>query len=278
MPARRAHRHDLRTIALYAWAIVREFRWTIAFLVLAVIVLAVFLFLGSEKPVSPLRALYLAWGALLNKDLPDTERPHLLVLEGVYPVFGFVIFGEGLLRFTALLRSHRRRGKEWMTVMASTYRDHVVLCGIGHVGYRVLERLLADGLPVVALDNDEQGRFVGPAQASGVPLLVRDIRDDTALTEAGVAHARVIVIATSDDIANLEVALDARRMNPGIRIVMRLFDQQVAAKLKAAGIVDEAFSASALAAPVVAEMAARGFRAAAPSNAGTSAAAPGPPR
>ena len=31
-----------------------------------------------------------------------------------------------------------------MRVMASTYRDHVVLCGIGHLGIRVLEELCAD--------------------------------------------------------------------------------------------------------------------------------------
>jgi hypothetical protein len=38
---------------------------------------------------------------------------------------------------------------------------------------------------------------------------------------------------------------------------LRLFDQQIADKLKEARLIDEAFSAAALAAPVVAEMALR---------------------
>jgi voltage-gated potassium channel len=63
-----------------------------------------------------------------------------------------------------------------------------------------------------------------------------------------VAVARAIVIASNDDHANLEVALDARRMNPGIGVVRRLFDQQVATKIKPAFTVDEVFSVSALAA------------------------------
>ncbi|NJL18652.1 MAG: hypothetical protein HC938_17335 [Nitrospira sp.] len=41
----------------------------------------------------------------------------------------------------------------------------------------------------------------------------------------------MIVIATNDDMANLEVALDARRLNPKIRVLMRLYDQQIAAKI-----------------------------------------------
>lgn len=54
--------------------------------------------------------------------------------------------------------------------------------------------------------------------------------------------------------ANLEVALDARRLNPNIRVLMRLFDQQIAGKIADAMMVDAAFSSSALAAPLVAAL------------------------
>jgi Trk K+ transport system NAD-binding subunit len=69
-----------------------------------------------------------------------------------------------------------------------------------------------------------------------------------------VDRARAIIIATNDDIANLEVAMDSRRMNKDIRILLRLFDQQVAQKIAGALTIDAAFSASALAAPIVAAM------------------------
>jgi voltage-gated potassium channel len=54
--------------------------------------------------------------------------------------------------------------------------------------------------------------------------------------------------------ANLEVALDSRRLNPGIRVVMRLFEQSIANKISNAFLVDVAFSASTLAAPIVVAM------------------------
>jgi voltage-gated potassium channel Kch len=110
-------------------------------------------------------------------------------------------------------------------------------------------------VPVVALEKNEHARFLGDAKATGTPVLLRDMTEDQALLDAGVIHARAIIIATNDDMANLEVALDARRMNPKIRVLMRLFDQRIADKFKEAALIDEAFSAAALAAPIVADMA-----------------------
>ena len=40
-----------------------------------------------------------------------------------------------------------------MLVMASTYRDHVILCGLGHLGFRVLLHLREGGALVVALSG-----------------------------------------------------------------------------------------------------------------------------
>jgi Trk K+ transport system NAD-binding subunit len=106
----------------------------------------------------------------------------------------------------------------------------------------------------VALEKSAAGRFMGEAKALGIPILINDMKDDNALIEAGVPHARCIIIATDDDMANLEVALDAKRMNPEIRVVLRMFDQQIASKVKDAFTIDHAFSSAALAAPIVAAM------------------------
>ena len=54
--------------------------------------------------------------------------------------------------------------------------------------------------------------------------------------------------------ANLEVALDARRLNPNVRVVMRLFEQDIAHKVSGALTIDAVFSASHFASPVVAAM------------------------
>jgi voltage-gated potassium channel Kch len=154
-----------------------------------------------------------------------------------------------------LMMSRRRGEKEWTRVMVSTYRDHVIICGLGHLGIRVVEQLLASGTTVVALERRRSARFIAQARDLGVPVMIRDMKEDQALLDAGIEYARSIVIATNDAIANLEVALDAKRMNPKIRVVMRMFDEKIAHKISDAMDVDVAFSSSTLAAPAVAKMA-----------------------
>jgi len=258
LPRRR--KGSLSVGVLYVRALVIQFRWTL-------VVLALFLLLGTFlHRVTPqadlagrrpdlLNSLYATWMAMLAQ--PEFQHPetwYLTVLNGCYPLVGFVLIGEGVVRLALLISSRERGASEWMKVMSTTYRDHVVLCGLGHLGYRVFEQLRESQVPMVLIEKDPQGRFLEKIKASGVPVLIRDMTEDQTLIAAGVQSARIIIIATNDDMANLEVALDARRLNPKIRILMRLYDQQIAAKIADSLTIDQAFSASALAAPIVAAM------------------------
>ncbi|HVV81832.1 MAG TPA: NAD(P)-binding protein [Kofleriaceae bacterium] len=254
----RRRRHDLRTTWFYTLTILREFRATLAALA-AILAVGTLLHaitpqpeLGGARP-GLLTSAYGAWMMLFAQ--PPFNPPATWYLElaaGLYPLLGVVLIGEGIVRFALLMMSRRRGEKEWMRVKASTYRDHVVLCGLGHLGFRVLQQLIHIERPVVAIEKDPSCRFLDEARATGVPVLVRDMKDDQALVEAGVPYARTILIATNDDMANLEVALDARRLNPRIRISMRQYDQTLAGKFKEAFDIDFAFSSSALAAAAVA--------------------------
>ncbi len=258
-------RRRIQTIFLYARRIVFNFRWTLLLLLSAEMLLGVLYSvtphasLGGQPP-SLFISFYGAWMALFAQPiLNPPETWYLAVLYGIYPVLGFGLVGEGIVRIGLLIVSKEHGLKEWMNVSASTYRDHIVLCGLGHLGFRILGQLRAANKEVVALEKQSDARFMGEAKATGTPVLVRDMKEDQALLDAGVQYAKAIIIATNDDMANLEVALDARRLNPKIRIIMRLFDQRMADKFKEAALIDEAFSPAALAAPIVADMALRGL-------------------
>lgn len=255
-PRQRIRRHDARTLLLYAKAIVRPFKWTLLLAAIAVLLGGILhSLLSHPPPPSLVMSFYDAWMALLGENtLTPGDSWFLAFLFGTYPLLGFVLIGEGIVRLALLISSKERSESEWQKVQASTYRDHVVLCGIGHLGFRVLQELVAQKVSVVAIEKNPEARFIAQARSMGVPILVRDMKDDQALIEAGVPHAKSIVIASNDDIANLEVALDARRLNPKIRTLMRLFDQQIAAKISGPLQVDVAFSSSALAAPIVSAM------------------------
>ena len=78
-----------------------------------------------------------------------------------------MLVGEGIVRIGMLMLSKERGEKEWMKVMASTYRDHIVLCGLGHLGFRILGQLLAAKEPVVAIEKD--GERALPRRRQGAP-------------------------------------------------------------------------------------------------------------
>ncbi|MEI8254039.1 MAG: NAD(P)-binding protein [Deltaproteobacteria bacterium] len=250
-------RTDVRTFVLYARTLLARFRLTIAALSLLVVVGGVaFMFtpvqaLGGRAP-SAYQSFYAAWMALIGQQVySPPEAWYIAAVYAAYPMFGVVLVGEGIVRLGLLLFSREKGDSEWIKIMASTHRDHIVICGLGHLGGRIWQLLHARGDSVVLIEKDPEARFVAEARAAGVPVLVRDMKDDQALIDAGVAHAQTIIIASNDDTANLEVALDARRMNPKIRVLMRMFDQQLASKIKDAIGIDEAFSSAALAAPIV---------------------------
>jgi Trk K+ transport system NAD-binding subunit len=125
---------------------------------------------------------------------------------------------------------------------------HIVICGLGHVGVDIARLLLRLGERIVLVTN---ATAEGTAAFVGLEYQVvhGDAREEHVLRQAGVRAARAVVIVTHTDLVNVTVAFAARRLNPGIRVIARLFDQDLAAHLEECGVVDHAMSTSALAAP-----------------------------
>jgi voltage-gated potassium channel len=182
-------------------------------------------------------------------DIPDNGPVELLAV--LIPPLGITTVAEGLVRFAYLFFARERNDKEWFAVLEQTLKDHVIVCGAGRVGFRVFEQLHKLGVPMVMIEKDESKTFLAEIRAAGVPVLIDDVRAAGTLERANAAKARSIVCATDDDLANLNVALDARKLRAGIRVVMRLFDDDLVEKTRSS-FEAQAFSTSALAAPALA--------------------------
>jgi Trk K+ transport system NAD-binding subunit len=136
-------------------------------------------------------------------------------------------------------------------------KDHVVVCGVGSIGYRVVEQIARQGIPVVAAELREND-FIHTIKRLGVPVVIADVRLKETLEELDVAEARCLVAATDDDLANLQAALNARAIKPKLRIVLRLFDPDLAARVERAFDIHISKSVSSLAAPTFAAAAVGG--------------------
>ena len=184
-------------------------------------------------------------------DAPDS--PALQIASIVIMLGGLVSLTGGVTSLFQLITDPKER----QLSLAATVSDHIVVCGVGRVGYRVITELLNHGETVVAVNAHENEEWLEPFRKRGVAVLIADARQRQTLINAGVARASAIVACTSDDLTNLDVALDARDINPTIKVVLRMFDSQLADKVSKGFNIQTAFSVSALAAPALAAAAMR---------------------
>lgn len=113
----------------------------------------------------------------------------------------------------------------------SLMKDHVVVVGVGKVGYRVVRQLVALGEDVVGVDKNAEGALVAELQDLGVQVIHGDAQLRRTLEHAGVARARAVILVTDNDLVNLDAALTARQIRPDVPVVMRLFDDTLASKV-----------------------------------------------
>lgn len=167
------------------------------------------------------------------------------------PLLGLFVIIDAVVRFTHLMFARRENRKEWQELLASTYKHHVIVCGLGHVGYRIVQQLLRAGTDCVAIDHQESS-FAAEVRSLGVPVIIGDARLPDTLQKANITTAEAVIAATDDDLVNLETGLNAKELAPGVRVVLRMFDQTLAKKVEKSFDFDAGFSTSALAAPVFA--------------------------
>jgi len=215
-------------------------------------------FPASGETLSFSESLYATFSLIFFQSTLDyPSQWYLQILFYIVPIIGLALVADGVLRFGTALFNKQERGQKWQVAMASIYRDHVIVCGLGKVGYRVVLELLRFGVDVAAIECDENSQFVEKVKLLGVPVIIADARRSDNLRKAGIEQADAIVPATNDQLSNLEIALDARELNPGVKVVIRMFDMELAGKVEKGFGIHTAFSTSALTAPIFAAAAMR---------------------
>ncbi len=240
----------------YAYAVLRRFRITIAFLLLLFVGLPL-VYVGIYRtpagdPIDYGRAVHHIYFLLFGQPSLDyVPIPLIEVLNIIIPPLGIATVVDGGVRFGYLFFAKHKAEREWIEVIAEAMKGHVVVCGAGRVGYRVALQLRELKKPVMIIEHRADAHFVSTLRDLNVPVLIDDIRNPLALKRLNLQDAEAIICATNDDLANLNVALDARKANPSLRIVLRLFDDDLVERVRE-NFRAEAHSTSALAAPAFA--------------------------
>jgi voltage-gated potassium channel len=205
---------------------------------------------------SPTEAIFIILtAAFLQPSGVFPQHYGLQLFHFIMPVVGIIILAQGLADFGSLLFNRRARSKEWEMAVASTMKNHIVLVGLGHLGYRVAQHLNEMGKSVVVIELQADTHTVVAARSMGITVIEEDGRNATALEGANIRSAQTIILASQNDAMNLQIALKARSLNTKIQVVIRIFDEDFAHSLHDQfGFV--AMSATEMAAPVFAAAAA----------------------
>jgi len=182
-------------------------------------------------------------------------HPFLQIWYFLMPLIGVVTLAQGLADFGILFFNRRARSKEWQMAVASTFSNHTILVGLGHLGYRIAEELHEMEDNVVVIEANPKAHLTAEVEKIGIPVIHDDATRPAALEAARVQDAHTIISCVQNDAINLQVALKARSINPNIRVVIRIFDEDFARSLREQfGFT--ALSATVMAAPVFAAAAA----------------------
>lgn len=157
---------------------------------------------------------------------------YLQIFFFIMPVIGISLLAQGLTEFGVMLFNRRARSKDWEMAIASTFNNHIVLVGLGHLGYRVVKQLNDLKQDVVVIERSPDPDLLSNIHRLDVPVIQDDGSRETALIGAGVPRARAIILCTQNDTTNLRMALKARSLNPKIEVTIRIFDDDFAVSLE----------------------------------------------
>jgi len=146
------------------------------------------------------------------------------LLYVISTVTAFVVEGE--------LRDILRRKRMEKRIKALS--GHYVVCGLSRTGRQIAQELEKTRREFVVIERDpERLRSLGEEDA--VLAVVGDATSEDVLLAAGLERARGLVTTLGRDQDNLFVVLSARRLNPALRIVSLVVEENAGAKLRDVG-------------------------------------------
>jgi len=111
---------------------------------------------------------------------------------------------------------------------------HIIVCGLGKMGFQAAWELKQAGVPFVVVEMDETKGRTNP-RMQGELILHGNALNEHVLERAGIARAKGLISALASDADNVLVVLTARQMNPVLPIVARNAKLGTERQLKAAG-------------------------------------------
>jgi len=159
-----------------------------------------------------------------------------------------ILFAE-LSPIMAFVESKTLTREDKAELKASLMENHIIVVGCGHLGRKivgVLEELSLPYVLVVRPEDRANNETVIQLLKKGRPIVFGDATITDTLIRAGIEKARAIIIAVNNDTLNALIAEKAKKINPRVRTVVRIFSDELASLLTANPNFDEIMSTTSI--------------------------------
>jgi voltage-gated potassium channel len=154
----------------------------------------------------------------------DTDGVMPILLSFLLPLGMLLILGEGVLRVFSIYLHKDEHREEWDIMVAKTFSDHIVVCGVGELGRALVKRLHADHPESRIVLVDVHPGLLTETGLSGedIVCLQADMTSKETLKSANCQKARLVLLTSGNDAFNLEAAYKIVQLNPQVEIWVRL--------------------------------------------------------
>lgn len=127
------------------------------------------------------------------------------------------------------------------------FKNHVIVCGLGRLGFFIIKELLQKNEKVIVIEQNENSNHIDYFRQLGAEVYLGDARLPKVIKDVNVAEAKAVISVINNDSVNLEIGLNARSHQPNVKLILRIFDDQMADKIKDYLKIYHSLSASAIA-------------------------------
>jgi voltage-gated potassium channel len=171
---------------------------------------------GEVHPLSDVGRIFVSFYILFN----------LLVVAYLVSVLTTYIFDGELRHLFRMIRADQE---------IKSFRDHVIVCGLGRNGYKAFDELRHSGAQAVVVEQNQALLAAANEAGHKIPVVFGDATTEATLRQAGIEHARALITTLPKDADNVFVALTARELNPNLVIIARASARSSVSKLISAG-------------------------------------------
>ncbi|NCO75792.1 MAG: potassium channel protein [Cyanobacteria bacterium] len=220
---------NLNTYKQYAKSMI-----VVTLILLTLIFLATFTYLCVNGGISPVDALYFSVGMITGaggkEEVAESAPDIIKVFTAVMMIVGAGIVGICYALINDFVLGSRLK-QFWDAARVPT-KNHYIICGLGNVAMEIVRELHRQGHEIVVIEPDHNNRFLHSVRSLKIPVIVEDASFPEILQSANLKGANGILVVTSNDMINVEIALTAKALSPKIPTILRVQDNQFAESVK----------------------------------------------